>query len=57
MMALYTHIELTDDPALISVRTSSTPNPERKPAMLIHRDDLSRVLLLLLDAAGSAGTC
>jgi len=57
MTALYAHIEPSDDPALVWVRTSASPNPDRKPAMLIHRDDLSRVLLLLLDAAGSAGTC
>ena len=53
MTALYASIEPADDPDFVSVRTSTTPNPERKPAMLISRDHLDSVLLMLLDAAGS----
>lgn len=51
MTALYASIEPTGDPDFVSVRTSTTPNPERKPAMLIRLDHLDGVLLMLLDAA------
>jgi hypothetical protein len=51
MTALYASIEPTDDPDVVSLRTSATPNPGRKPAMLIRRDHLDGVLLMLLDAA------
>jgi len=57
MTALYAHLEPSDDPGLIWVRTSATPSPERKPAMQIDRNDLNHVLLMLLDAAGRAVTC
>jgi len=57
MTALFAHIEPSDDPALVWVRTSASPNPDRKPAMLINRNDLNHVLLMLLDAAGRAETC
>lgn len=57
MTALFAHIEPSNDSALIWVRTSASPNPERKPAMLVHRDDLDLVLLLLLDAATRAEVC
>lgn len=53
MTALYASIESADDPDFVSLRTSATPNPGRKPAMLIRRDHLDGVLLMLLDAAGS----
>jgi hypothetical protein len=51
MTALYAHIEVADDPAFVWLRTSASPNPERKPAMLVKRDELDAVLLMLLDAA------
>ncbi|WP_148662191.1 hypothetical protein [Paraburkholderia phytofirmans] len=35
MSALYTHIEPTNDPTFVWLRTSATPDPERKPAMLV----------------------
>jgi len=57
MTALFAHIESPDDPGLVWIRTSATPNPERKPAMLIQRDDLNPVLLMLLDAATRANVC
>jgi len=57
MIALFAHLEPSDDPGMVWIRTSATPNPERKPAMLIDRNDLNHVLLMLLDAAGRAGTC
>lgn len=58
MIALYTHIEPADDPAFVWLRTSASPGPERKPAMLVARDELNAVLLMLLDAAQTgAGTC
>ena len=45
------HVEPADDPAFVWLRTSATPNPERKPAMLVKRDELNAVLLMLCDAA------
>jgi hypothetical protein len=58
MTALYAHIEPADDPAFVWLRASASPNPERKPAMLVRRDELNDVLLMLLDAAQTgAGTC
>lgn len=58
MTALYAHIEPADDPAFVWLRTSASPNPERKPAMLVRRDELHDVMLMLLDAAQmEAGTC
>lgn len=58
MTALYAHIEPADDPAFVWLRTSASPNPERKPAMLVRRDELNDVMLMLLDAAQmEAGTC
>ncbi|WP_233831784.1 hypothetical protein [Paraburkholderia sp. ZP32-5] len=58
MTALYAHIEPADDPAFVWLRTSANPGPERKPAMLVQRDELNDVLLVLLDAARTgAGTC
>lgn len=58
MTALYAHIEPADDPAFVWLRTSANPNPERKPAMLVARDELSVVMLMLLDVAQTeAGTC
>jgi len=54
MTALFVCIEPSDDPAFVWVRISATPNPERKPAMLIDRNDLNHVLLMLLDAAYKA---
>jgi hypothetical protein len=56
MSALYAHIEQADDPGLLWLRTSATPNPERKPAMLVRRDELDAVLLMLLDAARAGVT-
>ena len=53
MTALYASIEPADDPDFVSVRTSTTPNPERKPATLIRREHLDGVLLMLLDAAAT----
>ncbi|MGF6610632.1 hypothetical protein OKW45_005554 [Paraburkholderia sp. WSM4175] len=51
--AIYARIEPTDDPAFVLVRTSSIPNPERKPPMRVRRDELDKVLLALLDAANA----
>ena len=53
MTVLYASIEPTDDPNFVSLRTSATAHPERKPAMLIRRDHLDGVLLMLLDAAAT----
>jgi hypothetical protein len=53
MTALYASIEPADDPDFVSVCTSTTPNPERKPPLLIRRDHLDNVLLMLLDAAAT----
>jgi|GEM_PF-3346576 len=50
MSALFVHIEPADDPAFVWLRTSASPNPERKPAMLVGRDEINAVLLMLLDA-------
>ena len=55
MTALYAHIEPSDEPGILQLRTSATPNPERKPPMLVRRDELNGVLLLLLDAGAHAG--
>lgn len=58
MTALYAHIEPADDPAFVWLRTSASPGPERKPAMLVARSELNDVLLMLLDATQTgAGTC
>lgn len=54
MTALYAHVEPTDEPGFVWLRTSATPSPERKPAMLVDRADLNAVLLMLLDAAQTA---
>jgi hypothetical protein len=51
MTALYAHIEPADDPGFVWLRTSASPGTERKPAMLVERDELNAVLLMLLDAA------
>jgi hypothetical protein len=51
MSALYAHIEPSDDPGFVWLKTSTTPNPERKPAMRVRRHELDSVLLMLLDAA------
>jgi hypothetical protein len=51
MAALFAHVEAAEDPAFVWLRTSASPGPERKPAMLVARDDLDAVLLMLLDAA------
>lgn len=51
MSALYTHIEPSDDPGFVWLSTSTTPNPERKPAMRVRSHELDSVLLMLLDAA------
>jgi hypothetical protein len=54
MTALYAYIEPANEANLVSLRTSTTPNPERKPAMIVRRDELNAVLLMLLDAANRA---
>ncbi|MGF6664847.1 hypothetical protein QF000_006515 [Paraburkholderia atlantica] len=51
MTALYAHIESAGEPGFVSLRTSTTPHPERKPPMIVRRDELNGVLLMLLDAA------
>ena len=40
MTALYAYIEPANEANLVSLRTSTTPNPERKPAMIVRRDEL-----------------
>jgi len=55
MAAIYAHVEQSDDPTFVLLRTSANPNPERKPAMLVKRDELNAVLLMFLDAANRAG--
>jgi hypothetical protein len=58
MTAVYAHIEPADDPAFVWLRTSASPGPERKPAMLVARSELNDVMLMLLDAAQTgAGPC
>ncbi len=54
MNALFVHIEAADDAGDVLLRTSSNPNPERKPPMRVRRDQLDSVLLMLLDAAAAA---
>jgi hypothetical protein len=54
MAALHVHIETADDPGSVWLRTSVNPNPERKPAMLVARDELNSVMLMLLDMADAA---
>ncbi|WP_166444083.1 hypothetical protein [Pararobbsia silviterrae] len=56
MSAIFAHMEPADDPALVWLRTSASPDPERKPAMLVARADLNNVLLMLLDAAQTGVT-
>jgi hypothetical protein len=51
MTALHAYIELADEPGFVFVRTSTTPDPKRKPPMIVRRDELNAVLLMLLDAA------
>ncbi|WP_162835537.1 hypothetical protein [Burkholderia sp. A9] len=51
MSALFAHLEPADDPAFVWLRTSASPGPERKPAMLVRRDQLAAVLLMMLNAA------
>ncbi|MFL9930880.1 hypothetical protein P0D88_16835 [Paraburkholderia sp. RL18-103-BIB-C] len=51
MTALYAHIEPSAEPGFVFVRTSTTPDPARKPPMTVRRDELTNVLLMLLDAA------
>jgi hypothetical protein len=50
-MALFVDIKPADDPAYVLLRTSSTPNPERKPPMRIRRDSIDSVLALMLGAS------
>ncbi|MBB5458694.1 hypothetical protein [Paraburkholderia sp. Cpub6] len=50
---IYVCVEPSDDPALVLVRTSATPNPERRPPMRVSRDELDKVLLALLDSASA----
>ncbi|WP_167760007.1 hypothetical protein [Paraburkholderia pallida] len=58
MSALFIHIEPADDPNFVWLRTSASPGPERKPALLVARIELNVVMLMLLDAAQTgAGTC
>lgn len=54
MSALYVHIELADDPVFVLLRTSASPNPDRKPPMRVARAQLASVVLMLLDAANVA---
>ncbi len=37
MTALFIQIEPADDPVFVWLRTSASPNPERKSAMLVAR--------------------
>ncbi|MFL9907346.1 hypothetical protein [Paraburkholderia sp. RL17-337-BIB-A] len=54
MSALFAHIEPAAEPGFVFVRSSTTSNPERKPPMIVRRDELNAVLLMLLDAANRA---
>jgi hypothetical protein len=56
MAAIFVHLEPAADPAFVWLRTSASPGPERKPAMLVERDELDAVLLMLLDAAQTGVT-
>jgi hypothetical protein len=53
MAAVFVHIEPADDPQFVWLRSSASPEPDRKPAMLVARKELTDVLLMLLDAANS----
>jgi hypothetical protein len=55
MTAVFVHIEAAEDASFVWLRTSASPNPERKPAMLVARDELPDVLLVLLDMANAVG--
>ncbi len=58
MSALFAHIEPSDKLDSVWLRTSATPNPERKPPIIVRRDELHDVMLMLLDAAKTeAETC
>lgn len=51
MASVHAHIEASETPGFVLLRTSAGIDPERKPAMLVSRAALPDVLLLLLDAA------
>jgi hypothetical protein len=53
MSAIYVHLAPADDPEFVLLRTSASPNPERKPPTRVARGELNAVLLMLLDAANS----
>jgi hypothetical protein len=46
-MAPYAHIESTDgpEPGFVSLRTSTTPSPERRSAIQVRSGELDSVLL------------
>jgi hypothetical protein len=54
MAAVFVQVEAADDRDFVWLRASASPNPERKPAMLVARDELRDVVLMLLDTANSA---
>lgn len=54
---IFAHIEIADDPGFVWLRTSASPNPERKPAMQIALADLDATLKALLRAADSGTRC
>ena len=53
MSAIYVHLAPADDPEFVMLRTSGSPNPERKPPTRVSRGELDAALLMLLDAANS----
>lgn len=57
MAGIFAHIEPADDPRFVWLRTSASPNPERKPAMRIALADLEATLQALLRAADSGARC
>jgi hypothetical protein len=54
MAAVHFHVESADDPGFVWLRISTNPNPERKPVMLVARDELNSVVLMSIDMANAA---
>jgi hypothetical protein len=50
---LYMHIETATDPGFVLLRVTASPDPERKPPLIVSREMLSVVLHLFLNGGGS----
>lgn len=58
MSGIHIHLEATDNPEVVLIRTSEYPNPECKPAIAIPRAELGELLqvLVALDALHKGST-